>query len=102
MNEAHTLHKSPYGHVENMNAQSALAYACNVLRAGKFLVLMIALVDPRYVLACLTAELWQGSAMAAHVHDMVTTLSFELGIGLFMHSPASKHVGSPNQNSTQP
>ena len=63
---------------------------------------MIALVDLHHVLACLTAVLWQGSALVAHVHYMVTILSFELGTSLFMRSPASKHVGSPNQQSAQP
>ncbi len=81
---------------------SALAYACNVLGTGKFLVLMIALVDLHHVLACLTAVLWQGSALVAHIEYMVTTLSFELGTSLFMRSPASKHVCSPNQKSAQP
>ena len=85
-----------------MNAQSALAYACNVLETGKFWLLIIALVDLHHILACLTAVLWQGSALEAQVHYMVTILSFELGTGLFRRSPAGKHVGSPNQKSALP
>ncbi len=62
MNEAHTLHDNTVWPFENMKVQSALAYACNVLGTAKFLLLMIALVDPHHVLACLTAVLWQSSA----------------------------------------